>query len=276
MCLLTFLPAGVQPDTVALSLGAMANGDGHGFAIITRARTSRAAGTDASAGILIAHGLDGEELIEQFALLRAQNPDGPALFHSRFATHGDTSIENCHPFRVGGDQRTVLAHNGVLPQVVQPGRGEVRSDTRITAEDFLPRFGHLATRARRRRFEKWMTARNKIVILSVDPRFRQQAYILNERAGIWQDRIWYSNDDFRYRPLLEKGSLLGEPVSWARWTSSREPGLCGSCGQVMYPGERECLECGWCLDCHQQAENCLCYLHPRARHGWDFPGRSVP
>ncbi|MGW5105951.1 hypothetical protein [Nocardia sp. NPDC004123] len=42
------------------------------------------------------------------------------MFHSRFATHGFITNQNCHPFAIGGDERTVMAHNGVLPDIVQP------------------------------------------------------------------------------------------------------------------------------------------------------------
>jgi predicted glutamine amidotransferase len=156
MCLLTFIPGGVQPELDALSCGADVNPDGHGWAIVAGQR------------LLVGHGMNPAETIASFAEARGRHPDGPALFHSRYATAGRVNVDNCHPFAVGGDPRTVLAHNGVLPASVQPSRGERRSDTRIAAEDFLPRFGSLRSRAARLRFEKWMTLRNKIVILTVD------------------------------------------------------------------------------------------------------------
>ena len=104
MCLLTFLPAAVMPDLTALTNGAWINEDGHGFAIVT---------TD---GLLVHRGMDAHEVIDAFANARGQHPSGPALFHSRLATHGDTTVDNCHPFPVGGDDRTVIAHNGILPR----------------------------------------------------------------------------------------------------------------------------------------------------------------
>ena len=119
------------------------------------------------------------------------------MFHSRFSTHGDpSSVENCHPFIVGGDHRTVLAHNGVFHDAVRPAEGDPRSDTRIVAEEFLPGFGTLRRRRTRLAFQRWMTPGNKVVILTVDPRFRDHAYILNENAGVWDRGIWYSNRDY--------------------------------------------------------------------------------
>jgi predicted glutamine amidotransferase len=98
--------AGVQPDTDALLTGALVNADGHGFAIVAGRRLDR---------LIVQRGLDGEAVIDAFIAARLQHPQGPALFHSRLATHGDTTLDNCHPFTLGGDTRTVLAHNGVLP-----------------------------------------------------------------------------------------------------------------------------------------------------------------
>src|SRR5207249_655873 len=111
MCLLTFFPAGVLPDTAALFNGAYLNDDGHGFAIV------------ADEQLIVRRGMHAEAMIEAFDAARHQYPHGPALFHSRLGTHGIRSAANCHPFPVGGDDRALLAHNGILPRSVQPAQG---------------------------------------------------------------------------------------------------------------------------------------------------------
>jgi hypothetical protein len=73
MCLLTFLPAAVMPDTDALLNGAEVNDDGHGFAIVTGDQ------------ILVRHGMAAEPMIEEFDAARRAHPHGPALFHSLFS-----------------------------------------------------------------------------------------------------------------------------------------------------------------------------------------------
>jgi len=248
MCLLTFFPAGVMPDAAALLNGAYINDDGHGFAIV--------AGDD----LIVQRGMDAELMVDAFDALRRLHPHGPALFHSRFSTHGERSIDNCHPFPVGGDSRTVLAHNGVLPAVVQPAKSDPRSDTRIAAEDFLPAFGSLRSRRTRRRFERWMTPHNKMVILTVDRRFKQRAYILNETEGTWDGDIWYSNDG--YLPLPpSRWTQLDDPRSdWPRWDRlDLILDRCGFCDTIIDPTDNECRYCGWCLDCGEMPEDCLCY-----------------
>jgi glutamine amidotransferase len=257
MCLLTFVPAGVAPDTGALLNGAMFNNDGHGFAIV-------------AGGQLIVHrGMRAEAVIEAFAAARGQHPDGPALFHSRFRTHGKACADNCQPFPIGGDGRTVLAHNGVLPAVVQPAKGDPRSDTRIAADEFIPAaFGSLRTRRIRLRLKRWMTPYNKVVILTVDRRFKQRSYILNEEYGIWDGGIWYSNDGY-----LPMSATQGAPTDdtgwdWPPWDRPRlqprdwrdgDVDRCGNCDAIIDVTEGECRYCGWCLDCGEMPEQCLCY-----------------
>jgi glutamine amidotransferase len=247
MCLLTFCPTNVTPDTTALLNGAYCNADGHGFAIVADDR------------LIVERGMNAEAMVEAFVAARRRHPDGPALFHSRMTTHGDTSLDNCHPFPVGGDARTVLAHNGVLPETVRPAKSDPRSDTRITAEDFLPTFGSLRTRRNRARFEQWMTPHNKMVLLTVDRRFTRRAYILNETSGIWDCGIWYSNN----------GYLSDAEALWPLDGASRdwppfEPGpdqlyRCWICRGVIDVTEDACRSCGWCLDCGEMPYGCSCY-----------------
>jgi hypothetical protein len=258
MCLLTFFPTGVMPDPAALLNGAYVNDDGHGFAIV------------ADNHLIVQRGMDAERLVDAFGALRRQHRQGPALFHSRFSTHGQRGIDNCHPFPVGGDGRTVLAHNGILPAVVRPAKGDPRSDTRIAAEDFLPLFGSLRSRRTRRRFERWMSPHNKVVILTVDRRFKDRAYLLNETEGIWDGEIWYSNDG--YRPLSPtRWSLPNHSRwDWPPWDRTwwdrphwdrldRTIDRCGYCGAVIDLTDNECRYCGWCLDCGEMPEDCFCY-----------------
>ncbi|WP_406238501.1 hypothetical protein [Nocardia sp. NBC_01009] len=232
MCILTFLKPGFSPDLDALRGGAIANPHGHGYAIIT------------GDTITVGRGMDPEAVITEFASVRTQYPEGPALFHSRLATHGVRSVENCHPFVVGGDVRTVLAHNGILPDVVHPSPGDPRSDTRIAAEDLLPRrpFGSLDSWAGRERLERWLDT-DKMVLLTVDPTYKHAAYIFNERRGHWDQGSWYSNNSYLH-PL---------------WAAEGDWGFCEECGE--YNDNQvgpHCSVCGHCADCWRPFPKCVC------------------
>ncbi|MGO4612963.1 hypothetical protein AB4305_03295 [Nocardia sp. 2YAB30] len=232
MCILTFVKPGISPDLDALRNGALANPHGHGYALLTDDR------------LTVGRGMDAAAVITEFAQVRERYPDAPALFHSRLATHGLRAIENCHPFAVGGDERTVLAHNGILPDNVHPCPGDLRSDTRIAAEDYLPTspFGSLDSWAGRERLERWLGS-DKMVLLTVDPAYKHPAYIFNERHGHWDNGIWYSNRSYL-------------PDSWAAeayWA------YCVSCGEFddasLGP---HCTSCGFCADCLQPFPKCEC------------------
>lgn len=180
MCLLTFFPEGIQPDTDALLRGSENNSDGHGYAIIINDR------------ITVRKSMTAKPLIEEFANLRKQHPQGPALFHSRIGTGGTITKSNCHPFKVGGDPRTVVAHNGILPASVQPKKGDPRCDTRIFAQSHLP-YRNLNSTRSRNKLETWL-AGDKLAVLTVNPNHQQSWYLLNEHLGEWdQDGVWYSN-----------------------------------------------------------------------------------
>jgi hypothetical protein len=263
MCLLTFFPAGVMPYMTALLNGAYLNDDGHGFAIV------------AGDQLIVQRGMDAESIIEAFDAARHQHPNGPALFHSRFSTHGQTGLDNCHPFPVGGDARTVLAHNGVLPRTVQPARRDPRSDTRIAAEDYLPAIGSLRMRRTRMRVERWMTPHNKMVILTVDRRFKERAYILNETSGTWDGGIWYSNDGY-LAPTAGTRSRWDADPTWD-WPPSERGAdsldRCKLCRAVINATEDACRDCGRCFDCGELPEYCYCYA-PAALDTWLSPAAA--
>lgn len=237
MCILTFVKPGITPDLDALAGGALVNPDGHGWAVHTGEQ------------VLTGHGMDPVAVIGEFAAARHRYPDGPALFHSRLATHGRHDTGNCHPFKIGGDERTVFAHNGILPRHVHPLSGDLRSDTRIAAEDFLPHqpFGPLDSWTGRARMEAWLGS-DKAVILTVDPAYQAPAYILNENRGHWIEGIWYSNLSFRDVHYYE----------WPDETEEESDGSCSECGWYPETETIHCIYCGHCRRCDKGYPICDC------------------
>ncbi len=246
MCILSYLPPGAVTDTDALINGGLSNPHGHGWAIA-------APGHDR---ILFGRSLDLNQAVEQFAAARIRIPHGHALFHSRLATHGSITVANTHPFPVARDQRVMLAHNGILPDDALPAAGEDRSDTRVLAEDLLARrWGNLDHRPTRRALATWAGQRNKLLILSVHPVHRRNAYLINAAAGVWdtQTGIWHSNHAY------EHDWFGWQPSRGLHRTSPGDPadGLCPFCGSdhVDYG---YCRDCGTCWDCGEFADACQC------------------
>lgn len=261
MCLLTYFPPDTLPDTEKLKQGAQFNDDGHGFAIVTPME------------LKVFHSLNAAETIETFELARKIYPEGPALFHSRYTTHGKTNVKNCHPFFVGNDPRIVVAHNGILPKEVQPKGKDKRSDTAIFARRFLPKnypLQTLDTKNGRERLERWLTPFNKIVILSTHPKLKYSGYIFNEDEGIWDEGIWYSNDN--YLPYNTKfvastfyakyGKYYGKYTE--SYQSDDQCDFCGTIGSLDYV-VAICKWCHTCLDCKMGTANCQCYQGNEAK-----------
>lgn len=289
MCILSVFSPGATVVPEHLENGACHNPDGHGFAVST--------GTE----IVIGKGMEPGAVLEAFCRVRAQHPDTWALFHSRITTDGLTDESNCHPFTVAGTRRrTVLAHNGILPESARPRGKDTRSDTRILAEDLIPRgtFGELHRPRAQRSLERWATRNytNKIAILTVDPRFKRPCVILGENYGTWVEGVWHSNGDYR-RPGPSSAMLRAEESIWRAWRKGEithaqydraiadlwgdslvdtiPPGedtsamvRCTVCasdtgGEPRYQVVNEygvCDWCGACGDCKQYRELCQCYI----------------
>lgn len=277
MCILSYLPAGVPVDEDGLFNGGLSNPDGHGWAIAD----------PTSATMLVGKSLDLVTAIDDFKAARAEHPNGHALFHSRWATHGSITTDNVHPFFVGGSESTVVGHNGVLPRSAHPAKGDDRSDTRLFADEILStRYRRLNRDRVRTALSNWIGSGNKLVILTVDPRYRRNAYLVNEHLGTWDRKtgIWHSNHDFESAPWwlyskgakgAQKGTQAGKRGTYERWqadvneriaerwpyTDTAEYGgyeACFYCHGAVTSGGY-CMVCGTCQDCLEPMDDCLCY-----------------
>lgn len=256
MCMLSYFPAGVQPVEDHIQNGADANPDGHGYAMVTRDRQ-----------LTIFRSMNANETIERFMEARERDATGPALFHSRIGTSGRIDITGVHPFRVGQDNRTVVAHNGIL---FSPAADSDRSDTAIFADRMLPRFGSLDNRRKRTKLAKFVGPGNKLVVLTVNPNRRRNAYLINSDMGHWvKGGAWHSNWDYEgwtkyavatsYHSAPFKSAEDSASVFTNRWTY--EPWPCAICGaqQCVDSATMLCRVCDTCQDCLETRWDCLCY-----------------
>ncbi len=145
------------------------NPDGFGYAVHT------------GKTIITGRGMNHDDVIDRFLTTREKHMNGWAMFHARFTTHGETVKENCHPFRVGGSTETILAHNGILSNVKIP-TGDKRSDTRVFAEDLLPkRLNILDSKKKFKKLEKWAGG-SKVAVFTTDRRLNKAVYCV---VGAW-------------------------------------------------------------------------------------------
>lgn len=270
MCLLCVAEPGQTPSREHLLNAADSNPHGFGYAF------------HLGSTILTGRGMDAEEVVDRFMRLRSIHTDVWAMFHARFTTHGETSKANCHPFRVGGSDKVVLAHNGILP--LEPTHGDKRSDTRLFADEFLPALGleALDDEDMFAQLERWMGG-SKVVVFSADERTEYGVYFLNQHLGHWDDGIWWSNDSYksswydRYR--IGSGAACSYDYQTATETvypsdmyEIEDPYECPVCKNELSWREAEansCLHCSSCLDCFEDIADCLCY------HGGSMSKRDL-
>lgn len=266
MCMLCVIPPNVLPSKEKLVNSALNNPHGFGFAIVV----------PEDKYIISERTMNADESIARFMELRAKHPTGYALWHARYATHGENTVENCHPFTVGGDNSTYLAHNGILP--VLEYENMKWSDTRIFAEHMLPKMGGVAALDDEQMLNmiEDFTTGSKLCILTVDPVAQEQCYIIHEEKG-WRDEsgVWWSNQSC-YLPETKSygygygGWFNGYLGSSTKYSAEDYADACLGCDAVVDLLDMEkngmvCDFCGTCNDCGVYAAECTCKYYERER-----------
>jgi len=191
MCLLIYKPEGVIIPKERLFNGFTHNLDGAGFAICEKDK-------DGNPELNIYKGL-----FEWKEFWREWEPkqEKQAIVHFRAAsTNQPITGDNTHPFRVLPEPNDiVMAHNGYIYGLPKKDMGD-RSDTATFSEFILqplakqnPDFWLMSE-------FKWFIeqsigSNNKIVMMDVKGRYN----IFNESKGDWDDKAWFSNNDYKYK-----------------------------------------------------------------------------
>ena len=257
MCLLVVCNPNSTPSKDELTTGACKNPHGFGFAI------------DTGSGIISERSMSAKKSISRFLELREEYPNGYAMWHARYATHGVKNELNCHPFRLAGEHDTYLAHNGMLDILIS--KDDKRSDTRIMAEELLPRLGGVSALDDDYLYDmigSWSKG-SKIAVMTNDPSAQYKIYIINESAGSWDSNgIWWSNNSHQPTPTITN---TNEPSVYDIVVSDGHFGYdekfeCPNCASLidLWESELYCLICECCFDCSAQFLDCLCY-NPKAK-----------
>lgn len=278
MCLLVVCKPNAIPKREELTEGACSNPHGYGFAMVIDGKIFRY------------RTMSARKAVNKFLHMRQQYPESYAIWHARYATHGVKNQDNCHPFQVGDDANTVLAHNGVLDTFI--GKDDKRSDTRIFAEDTLPKLGGvraLEDENLYRMVEGWASG-SKIAVLTTNPDAQFQLYLINERLGTWDDNgVWWSNSSYKrstYTYTLKDYSKPATPIATSLksadydieqeyynelLTQGSEEYLtidqCPMC-EALVDIDRSaeyCQYCDACMSCYATWQDCMCYTPASAK-----------
>jgi len=254
MCLLVVSSPNSTPKRKDLECASCNNPHGFGYAVI------------AGNKIITGRGMSSKKVIKEFLAVRKQYPSSYAMFHARFATHGVKNDDNCHPFKVGSSELTYLAHNGVLS--VDIPANDMRSDTRIFAEDILPSMGGITALDNTnlyRMIEGWASG-SKIAVFTLDPNAEYDCYIINEDLGHWDNAgNWWSNDTYKENIWAKYFQQSDSPYDYSNWAEDDDY-ACMMCGEAINSNYNPyyCHDCGACFDCGMVVnDSCLCWSPER-------------
>lgn len=257
MCVFCVVPPNVTPTRTMLEDSALNNPDGFGFAITIPSEQR----------IHVEKTMNADTSISRFLEMRAKYPQGYAIWHARIATHGSVTVDNCHPFYVANDNRTVLFHNGVLP--IDEPKGDKRSDTRIFAEDILPAIGGLKSLDNDNVFKlvEGFATGSKLAFLTVDPTSEHELYMVNDHLGFKDvSGVWWSNRTCYILPTTKYGGYYDIGLTKNSVAKDEEFGAeCYMCSTYHVFDENTenvwyCEACGCCFECLSHNDDCLCYM----------------
>ena len=179
--------------------------------------------------------------------------------------------------------------------------GDKRSDTRVFAEDTLPKLGGVLALEDEniyRMVEGWASG-SKIAVLTARPDAQFQLYLINESAGHWDDNgVWWSNSSYKrstyttktyYAPAPIATSHKGEEydVEQSYYNELLLSGdddividMCPSCEALIDIDQSAefCQYCDTCMSCMSTWQDCMCYTprSARSKHNeFDFDNQWV-
>jgi predicted glutamine amidotransferase len=209
MCLAIYKPAETSADWYAYRNGFEANDDSWGFAAVVDGSIVTRCG--------IGDFNEFREAFEPYA-------DRQAIIHFRWATHGKTDTDNCHPFMVS-DTLAVI-HNGIISIKCEVNTD--RSDTwhfnELVLKPMHTRDPDFFLRNDVMYSQQLAHTGSKFVFLRADG----DCEIWNEEAGAWaSDGHWYSNDSHEGRTSRYIGYGVASRTTTASassraWTETAE------------------------------------------------------
>ena len=177
MCLIIYSPNGEAVPHHRFMEGAYDNGDGIGIMSVS--------------GVRRFLGRKAARRAYRYTASLAESRE-PFAVHFRWATHGRVCPENTHPFAIPGSPYLMM-HNGVLWTASLATEAE--SDTAIFAKDIMPSYvpaldGAEGASALQEQLA-YEAQGSKLLFLNTES---GKFSIVNERAGLWYEGLWYSND----------------------------------------------------------------------------------
>ncbi len=185
MCIIILAPTGVVVPNDKLYRAWTNNQDGAGFGYV-----------DNNDNVVVSkrHSTYGAFHKEYVEAVQKFGATSPFLIHFRIRSQGDKGMENTHPFMFRPEEGPagMLAHNGTMftPTGAWTGKDDDKySDTRVFAERLGPKLAYDYVQAGRALLAGAIGS-SRMVFLYAN---REYVILNEERPGLWEDGIWYSN-----------------------------------------------------------------------------------
>jgi hypothetical protein len=179
MCLAVAVPKGkigkIKRDEMHTAFSIMRDGAGFGYHSGGKARIKKGY-------------IKFNDFWEDLQLTAQQFPESAYVIHFRMATHGKLDTDNMHPFQFKGG---IMVHNGIISELGD-AKGTGVSDTQHLAK-LMHDLPSRAVPYFVRDLGSLIGMGNKVAILDNDG----ELHIANERAGLWDNEVWYSNSCYQ-------------------------------------------------------------------------------
>ena len=190
--------------------------------------------------------------------IKRTNGNKHLVLHFRISTHGAVNETNCHPFLV--DDNIGFVHNGMIYEMPYSNQF---SDTYLFNENIMKSFnkGFENNEVVMDMLGDFIGNGNKLVFLNSKDEF----FIVNEKAGLWDGASWYSNTSYqRVNTWVDYGGTRVERSSYrGNWWSAQAPkqnniGFTPNTRYAAGVEKHKCLECDSPLYSTTEVEYDMC------------------
>lgn len=180
MCLAIYKPAKVTIPLDHLENGFISNPHGAGFSIARNGEIETYKGY-----------FTYEAFLAAWVEANKDGTNPAALIHFRWATHGEQNTFNCHPWEVCGGKYSAV-HNGIINIQSTKEKSDTGHFIDLVLSPAIEAFRDTSHPALKYMVEQSLGGGNKVAVMDT----RGKATIYNEKSGIWDKGVWYSNDGY--------------------------------------------------------------------------------